>query len=194
MFPLDTSRQGPRVVQRREDASTEEDSVLVIVALVVVAAVAAAVAWSVVNGESWEERARPEPEEAAPATDAGEATPPQAEIEPSPAGSLGVLTRRQESVAPVHRRVRFEDALDLTIPLGLPQGDVELDGDLASVGANGYGPAPAEPIEERVPMATRVSGALRLMLLVAVAAGLVALAVVGTGYLLSERVVDNLGR
>ena len=166
---------------------------LVIVALVVVAAVAAAVAWSVVNGESWEERARPEPEDAALETDAGEETPPHAEIEPSPAGSLGLLTRHREPVAPAHRRVRFEDALDLTIPLGLPEDDVELDGHLAQVGANGYGPAPVEPIEERVPMATRVSGALRLMLLVAVAAGLVALAVVATGYLLSERVVDNLG-
>jgi hypothetical protein len=168
--------------------------VLVIVALVVVAAVATAVAWSVVNGQSWEERAHPEPEEAASATDVGEATPPPAEIEPSPAGSLGLLTRRREPVAPGHRRVRFEDALDLTIPLGVPEGDVELDGDLAPVGTNGYRPVPVEPIEERVPMATRVSGALRLMLLVAVAAGLVALAVVGTGYLLSERVVDNLGR
>jgi len=184
--------------------------VLVMVVLVAVAVLAGAVAWAVVTGQSWEERARPDPEEAEEAeadvdpveaeadrqeaeVDPGEATAPVPEPVPSPAGSLDLLTRRDEPVAPSRRRIRFEDAFDLTIPLGPPEGDAELDGDLAPIGTNGYGPAPPEPVEEHVPLATRVSGALRLLLLVAVSAGLVALAVVGTGYLLSERVAGNLG-
>jgi hypothetical protein len=169
--------------------------VLVMVVLIAVAVLAGAVAWAVVNGQSWEERPRPDPEDLEAAdteVDPGEAIAP-APVPVSPAGSLDLLTRRDEPVAPSHRRIRFEDALDLTIPLGPPEGDAELDGDLAPIGTNGYGPAPPEPVEEHVPLATRVSGALRLLLLVAVSAGLVALAVVGTGYLLSERVAGNLG-
>jgi hypothetical protein len=168
----------------------------VMVVLVAVAVLAAAVAWAVVNGKSWEERAQPDPEdleEVDAEVDPGEAIAPAPVPVPSAAGSLDLLTRRDEPVAPSHRRIRFEDALDLTIPLGPPEGDAELDGDLAPIGAGGYGPAPPEPLEEHVPLATRVSGALRLLLLVAVSAGLVALAVVGMGYLLSERVGGNLG-
>ena len=167
---------------------------LVMVVLVAVAVLAIAVAWAVVNGESWEERGNPEPEGAAVEIDGGEAAALAPATVPAPAETLGLLRRREEPVAQRHRRIRFEDALDLTIPLGPPEGDAELDSDLAAMGANGYGPAPPELVEEHVPLATRVSGALRLLLLVAIAAGLVALAVVGTGYLLSERVVSDLGR
>jgi hypothetical protein len=168
--------------------------VLVMVVLVAVAVLAIAVAWAVVNGESWEERGNPEPEVAAATIDAGEAAAFAPDPVTAPTETSGLLTRRMEPVAPAHRRIRFEDALDLTIPLGPPDGEAELDGDLAPIGADGYGPAPPELVEEHIPLATRVSGALRLLLLVAVAAGLVALAVVGTGYLLSERVVSDLGR
>ena len=167
---------------------------LVMIVLVAVAVLAIAVAWAVVNGESWEERGDPEPDEAAAEIDAGDAAALAPATLPAPAETLGLLTKREEPVAPRHRRIRFEDAFDLTIPLGPPDGDAELDGELGPIGANGYGPAPPELVEEHVPLATRVSGALRLLLLVAVAAGLVVLAVVGTGYLLSERVVSDLGR
>jgi hypothetical protein len=168
--------------------------VLVMVVLVAVAVLAIAVAWAVVNGESWEERGHPELDEGAAEILSGAAAEPAPDPAPAPAESLGVLTRRKDPVAPRRRRIRFEDALDLTTPLGPPEGDAELDGDLAPVGGDGYRPAPPELVEEHIPLATRVSGALRLLLLVAVAAGLVALAVVGTGYLLSERVVSDLGR
>lgn len=81
--------------------------------------------------------------------------------------------------APPRRRVRFEESLEVTVP--------EDDADLAaSPEPDTFIYAP-EPVEERIPLHVRVFGAIRLALLIAVTAAVVAASLWAAAYMLNQQ-------
>jgi hypothetical protein len=79
------------------------------------------------------------------------------------------------------RRPRFEEVAELTVPDLVDAGPVTV----AAVGAV------PEKVPVHIPITTRLFGAVRLALLVAVSAAAVAAAVVGAGYVLMEKLLGG---
>lgn len=121
---------------------------------------------------------------APPEPDVGEAEPadvfvlaPMEEPLPEPVAEP-VQTRGR-----ARRRPRFEEVASLTLPDIVDAGGVQ-------VAAISAGPIP-EKVPVHIPFTTRLFGAVRLVLLVAVSAAAVAAAVVGAGYVLMEKLLGG---